>query len=71
MKLHPAYAQAIRATKEWFQIFEIPIWKRESVPLVYYQDSLIGVLGYFICEGWQVVDKQEWGLEVLPREIRG
>lgn len=55
-----------KSLKKWFQIFEIPIWMREAVPLIYYQDQLIGAVGYFICEGWQVAEREEWGVEIVP-----
>jgi tRNA(Ile)-lysidine synthase len=49
----PAGSPFSKSLKKWFQILEIPLWERNEIPLVYYQDELIGVLGYFICEGWQ------------------
>lgn len=61
----PAGAAFSKSLKKWFQILEIPTWMRDDVPLVYYHDVLIGALGYFICEGWQVVDVEEWGIEVF------
>lgn len=59
-----------KSLKKWFQIFEIPVWMRESIPLIYYQETLIGVLGHFICEGWQVAGKHEWGLEVALKSSK-
>lgn len=53
-----------KSLKKWFQIFNIPTWVRDTIPLVYYQDTLIGALGYFICEGWQA-NAEEEGVEIL------
>lgn len=65
----PAGAAFSKPLKKWFQILEIPIWLRDTVPLLYYKGVLIGVLGYFICEGWQVIDKEEWGFEVILERL--
>lgn len=58
----PAGQPFSKSLKKWFQIFEIPPWLRDQVPLVYYQEVLIGAVGYFICEGWQVEGEEEWGV---------
>lgn len=60
----PAGQLFSKSLKKWFQIFNVPVWVRDSVPLVYYQEILIGAVGYFICEGWQVLDSKEPGLVV-------
>lgn len=60
----PAGQPFSKSLKKWFQIFEIPPWLRDQVPLIYYQQILIGVVGYFICEGWQVEEEKEWGVIV-------
>ncbi len=35
-----------RKLKQLFQLWRVPVWKRDTIPLVYWQDQLIAVWGY-------------------------
>lgn len=46
--------------KKLMQEWKIPVWKRNTVPLIYYKETLIAVVGYCICHEF-IVKKPEWG----------
>ena len=41
---------------EW----KIPVWQRDSIPLVYYKEKLIAVVDYCVCEEFEA-KSPEWG----------
>lgn len=48
----PSGRQGTHCLKKLFQEWEIPPWLRDRVPLVYYEDELIAVVGYGVVEGF-------------------
>ncbi|HBS26685.1 MAG TPA: tRNA(Ile)-lysidine synthetase, partial [Gammaproteobacteria bacterium] len=42
----PAGNSHHRKLKQLFQLWRVPVWKRDIIPLVYCQDQLIVVWGY-------------------------
>jgi tRNA(Ile)-lysidine synthase len=57
----PAGYAHSRPLKKWLQDFKVPPWQRHSIPLLYYQHTLVAVVGYFICHGWQVNTAKQSG----------
>lgn len=55
--------------KKFFQEQGIPPWSRDRVPLVYYGDELIAVVGYGYTEAYSVQDKQKRGLEFVLENV--
>lgn len=62
-RLHPAGRRHSQSLKKLFQEAGIPQWQRDNIPLLYYGDELIAVIGLWICaryavdkngEGWQI-----------------
>lgn len=54
--------------KYWLKEFKVPTWQREHIPLVYYNDALVQVVGHFvsaehICEesgiSWELIQHAE------------
>jgi tRNA(Ile)-lysidine synthase len=39
--------------KKLFQEWQIPPWQRDRVPLLYYGEELVAVIGYCVCDGWE------------------
>ena len=50
----PSYRQHSRSLKKIFQELAIPPWQRKRLPLIYYNNTLIAVMGYFVCKEYQV-----------------
>lgn len=48
--------------KNLFQEWNIVPWERDSIPLVYIDEELIGVIGHFLSYEWMASD-HEWGWE--------
>jgi tRNA(Ile)-lysidine synthase len=50
-----------RSIKKLWQEFGIPPWLRERIPLIYYDEQLVAVLGVFVTEAGQVAEgEQPW-----------
>ncbi len=49
----PDYRQHSRALKKVLQELEIPPWQRQRLPFLYYDNELVAVLGYFVCQQYQ------------------
>lgn len=47
-----------RSLKKLFQEHAVPPWLRSAVPLIYAGDELVAVGDLFLCEGWQVEEKE-------------
>lgn len=62
-KIKPAGRQETHSLKKLFQDVEVPTWQRSRIPLVYLNDELIAVVGYWIADQY-TVDKTETG--VMP-----
>ena len=57
--------------KKLFQEWDIPSWRRSTIPLLYYGDELAAIIGYGICaefaahqgeRGWSIIEAQNWVL---------
>ena len=46
----PDYRQHSRKLKKLLQELDIPVWQRQRVPFIFWQDQLVAVLGYFVCQ---------------------
>lgn len=56
-----AGSKSSRSLKKILQEKGIPCWQRSHLPLLYQDQTLIGVGDLFVCEGWQVEDPLEEG----------
>lgn len=70
-RLQPAGRREHHSLKHLFQDAGVPPWERARVPLLYLDDILIAVAGYWVCEGFQA-DMQEpgvvfsWSRAIVP-----
>jgi hypothetical protein len=49
----------------------VPVWLRESVPLLFDGDTLVAVVGYAVAEGYVNTDgKQGWWPSVIMKEAK-
>jgi len=65
---HPAGRRHSQRLKKLLQEANIPTWDRESIPLVYFKDELIAVVGLWVCKQYAVsADEEGWliGVDVL------
>ena len=65
---HPAGRLHSQRLKKLLQEANIPPWDRESIPLVYFKDELIAVVGLWVCKQYAVSgDEEGWliGVEGL------
>lgn len=53
-KIRPAGRQHTHTLKNLFQQQDIPPWRRERIPLLYLDDELIAVCGYWIADAYAV-----------------
>ncbi len=53
------------------QEWNIPVWQRNLIPLIYSNETLVAVVGYCICQGF-VAKSSEWGWVILfqDRQIK-
>ena len=49
-KFKPCYSVSTQILKKLFQQWQVPSWLRDKIPLIYYQEKLIAVVGYGIAE---------------------
>lgn len=49
-KCLPDYRQQHRSLKKVLQELNIPPWQRKRVPLLFYGDTFVAALGYFVCK---------------------
>lgn len=62
---HPAGRQHSQRLKKLLQEENIPPWDRDSVPLLYYNDELIAVIGLWLAKDYVVADDEAgWGIEL-------
>ena len=55
--------------KTLFQAAGIPPWQRQSIPLLYHNDQLIGVAGFGYADGFCVAsDTVGWGIEWIQQD---
>ncbi len=57
-----------RTLKNLLREAGIPPWEREQIPLLYIGDELAAVVGYFICEPFAAVEREE-GIQVEVTEV--
>jgi tRNA(Ile)-lysidine synthase len=51
-----------RKLKDLFKTYHIPPWQRSRTPLLYYNDTLVAVVGLFVCEDGAVLSSHEHSL---------
>ena len=56
----PAGRKETHSLKKLMQEWKIPPWQRDRIPLIYYDDELIAVVGYCTCGGF-TAKNDEWG----------
>ena len=59
-RCQPAGRKETHSLKKLMQEWKIPPWQRDRIPLIYYDDTLIAVVGYCIC-GEFTAKHDEWG----------
>lgn len=59
-----------RPVKKLWQEFSIPVWQRERIPLLFYNEQLIAALGVFVTyQGRYVESDRSWRICWQPSEI--
>ncbi len=51
--------QGTHLLKKLFQEWQVPYWKRDRIPLLYHQSDLVAVVGFAVCESYQVPGDEE------------
>ena len=59
-RCRPAGRKGSHSLKKLMQSWKIPVWQRDSIPLIYRNETLAAVVDYCVCEGFTVKD-MEWG----------
>ncbi|WP_251366216.1 tRNA lysidine(34) synthetase TilS [Coxiella-like endosymbiont of Rhipicephalus sanguineus] len=59
-RCRPVGRKKSHSLKKLMQEWRIPVWQRDSIPLIYCNETLVAVVGYCICEGF-VAKSSEWG----------
>lgn len=68
-RCHPAGRSGSRSLKKLMQEWEIPPWRRNSVPLLYLEDELVGVVGHCIIESRKACAEQVgWNISLLESD---
>lgn len=70
-RLQPAGRREHHSLKHLFQEAGVPPWERERVPLLFLDDALIAVAGYWVCEGFQALGQEPgmsfaWSRAIVP-----
>lgn len=55
-KFRPYLKPGRNTLKHWLKDAGIPVWQREQVPLIYYNDELVQVVGYYTNHDYFVAD---------------
>ena len=64
-QFHPAVRQHSQRLKKLLQEANIPPWDRGSIPLLYYKDELIAVIGLWLAKDYVVASGEEgWDVDV-------
>jgi len=58
-RIQPAGREGSHSLKKLFQEASVPPWERSRIPLVYLNDELIAVAGYWIADGFKAEKKSE------------
>ncbi len=59
-KFHPAGRQHSQSLKKLLQEADIPPWERDIIPLIYFADELVAVVGLWVCRKF-AIDEGESG----------
>jgi len=64
-KFHPAGRRHSQSLKKLLQEANVPPWERDVIPLVYFGDELIAVVGLWVSKGFSVGDGESgWVVDV-------
>ncbi len=63
----PDYRNHSRSLKKVLQELNIPPWQRKRMPFLYYDDVLVAVVGYFVCQAF--LAKTALPHASLPQEV--
>ena len=62
---HPVGRRHSQRLKKLLQEANVPPWDRESIPLIYFKDELIAVVGLWVCKQYAVSgDEEGWLVDV-------
>ncbi|PAJ73287.1 tRNA lysidine(34) synthetase TilS [Pseudoalteromonas sp. NBT06-2] len=64
-RIKPRNKPGSNTVKHWLKSEKVPPWQRDSIPLIYYDDTLVQVVGYFINDDyaqeqgvfWQLIEE--------------
>ncbi|WP_125720888.1 tRNA lysidine(34) synthetase TilS [Pseudoalteromonas rubra] len=62
-KVKPLGRSGRNTLKHWLKDYGVPTWKRGHVPLIYYNDELVQVVGFFVNEAYASSQGLNWKLE--------
>lgn len=70
-RLQPVGRHEHHTLKHLFQAAGVPPWERARVPLLYHNERLIAVAGYWVCEGFQPAQQEpgvcfKWSRAIVP-----
>lgn len=70
-RLQPVGRREHHTLKHLFQDAGVPPWERKRVPLLYLDETLIAVAGYWVCEGFQAAVQEpgvcfKWSRAIVP-----
>lgn len=70
-RCQPVGRKETHSLKKLMQEWNIPVWQRNLIPLIYSNETLVAVVGYCICQGF-VAKSSEWGWVILfqDRQIK-
>ncbi len=54
--------------KKLFQQWAIPEWRRSYIPLLFYDNELITVIGYCVCEPFAVINQMGWKINWITQQ---
>ena len=60
---HPAGRQHSQSLKKLLQQANVPPWERDVIPLLYYKDELVAVVGLWVCKKY-AVNEGGWFVDV-------
>lgn len=72
-RCRPVGRQGSQTLKKLFQEYQVPVWLRDRIPLLYSANNeLAAVAGYWVCEGFQVEPGEEgWAVSWQPESLLG
>lgn len=63
-RCQPSGRKETHSLKKLMQEWKVPPWQRDRIPLIYYDDKLIAVVGYCICVGFMAKNNElGWVIE--------